>query len=83
MKSNYNKKMTLLAESYRLSFDAWYRNVVRAFLPLLWGTAITTCNLKFDPNLLWKQVEDKKVTNIVIVGDAFAEPMLEALNEAN
>ncbi|MBR51861.1 MAG: acyl-CoA synthetase [Gammaproteobacteria bacterium] len=54
-----------------------------AFLPLLLGgTAITTPNLKFDPNLLWKQVEDKKVTNIVIVGDAFAKPMLEALNEA-
>ena len=54
-----------------------------AFLPLLLGgTAITTSNLGFDPNQLWTQVQNKKATNIVIVGDAFAKPMLDALNRA-
>jgi acyl-CoA synthetase (AMP-forming)/AMP-acid ligase II len=52
-----------------------------AFLPLLLGgTAITTSNLGFDPDQLWAQVQNKKATNIVIVGDAFAKPMLDALN---
>ena len=47
-----------------------------AFLPLLLGgTVITTSNLGFDSDKLWKQVQDKKATNIVIVGDAFAKPM--------
>ena len=52
-----------------------------AFLPLLLGgTVITTSNLGFDSDKLWKQVgEDKKATNIVIVGDAFAKPMLDSL----
>ena len=54
-----------------------------AFLPLLLGgTVITTSNLGFDSDKLWKQVEDKKATNIVIVGDAFAKPMLDSLNAA-
>jgi len=54
-----------------------------AFLPLLLGgTAITTSNLGFDPDQLWTQVQNKKATNIVIVGDAFAKPMLDALNRA-
>ena len=54
-----------------------------AFLPLnLGGTVITTPNLGFDANQLWSQVEDKSVTNIVIVGDAFAKPMLNALDIA-
>ena len=52
-----------------------------AFLPLLLGgTAITTSNLGFDSDQLWAQVQNKKATNIVIVGDAFAKPMLDALN---
>ena len=46
------------------------------------GTVITTPNLGFDANQLWTQVEDKNVTNIVIVGDAFAKPMLDALDAA-
>jgi len=55
-----------------------------AFLPLLLGgTAITSKNLGFDADQLWTQVEDTKTTNIVIVGDAFAKPMLDALNRAN
>ena len=54
-----------------------------AFLPLLLGgTAITSKNLGFDADQLWTQVEDTKTTNIVIVGDAFAKPMLDALDRA-
>ena len=54
-----------------------------AFLPLLLGgTVITTSDLGFDSDKLWKQVQDKKATNIVIVGDAFAKPMLDSLNAA-
>ena len=55
-----------------------------AFLPLLLGgTAITSKNLGFDADQLWNQVEDTKTTNIVIVGDAFAKPMLDALDRAS
>ena len=55
-----------------------------AFLPLLLGgTAITSKNLGFDADQLWTQVEDTKTTNIVIVGDAFAKPMLAALERAD
>ena len=54
-----------------------------AFLPLLLGgSVITTKNLGFDPDQMWSQVEDTQATNIVIVGDAFAKPMLDALNNA-
>ena len=54
-----------------------------AFLPLLLGgTAITSRNLGFDPDQLWAQVEKTSTTNIVIVGDAFAKPMLDALDRA-
>ncbi len=55
-----------------------------AFLPLLLGgTAITSRNLGFDANQMWTQVEHTQTSNIVIVGDAFAKPMLDALNNAN
>ncbi len=55
-----------------------------AFLPLLLGgTAITSKNLGFDADQLWTQVEDTQTTNIVIVGDAFAKPMLDALDRAS
>ena len=55
-----------------------------AFLPLLLGgTAITSRNLGFDANQMWTQVEDTQTSNIVIVGDAFAKPMLDALNNAS
>ena len=54
-----------------------------AFLPLLLGgTAITSRNLGFDPDQMWTQVQETKTSNIVIVGDAFAKPMLDALDRA-
>jgi len=55
-----------------------------AFLPLLLGgTAITSRNLGFDADQMWTQAEDTQTSNIVIVGDAFAKPMLDALNNAS
>ena len=52
--------------------------MVRCF-PLLLEEQSLLLNLGFDPDQLWAQVQDKNVTNIVIVGDAFARPMLDAL----
>ena len=46
------------------------------------GTVVLTAKLGFDPDRLWRSVAQHRVTDIVIVGDAFARPMLAALNEA-
>ncbi|MBA58120.1 MAG: acyl-CoA synthetase [Gammaproteobacteria bacterium] len=46
------------------------------------GAVVTLKNLGLDADLLWKQVEDEKATLATIVGDAFARPMLEALDSA-
>ena len=46
------------------------------------GTVVTTSKLGLDPHLLWGLVEEHRVSNLVIVGDAFARPLLAALDEA-
>jgi fatty-acyl-CoA synthase len=46
------------------------------------GTVVTTPKLGLDPHLLWGLVEQHRVTDMVIVGDAFARPLLGALDEA-
>jgi fatty-acyl-CoA synthase len=52
-------------------------------IPLLQGGSVVTISkLGFDPDLLFSLVERWKVTDIAIVGDAFARPMLAALDEA-
>ena len=52
-------------------------------VPLLrGGTVVTIPKLGLDPHLIWSEVERNRVSTIVIVGDAFARPMLDALNEA-
>ena len=52
-------------------------------VPLLQGgTVVTISKLGLDPHLLWGEVERNKVSTLVIVGDAFARPMLDALNDA-
>ena len=52
-------------------------------VPLLQGgTVVTISKLGLDPNFLWNEVERNGVTNIVIVGDAFARPMLQSLQDA-
>jgi acyl-CoA synthetase (AMP-forming)/AMP-acid ligase II len=45
------------------------------------GTAELLEHRTFDPHELWTLVERERVTEIVIVGDAFARPMLRALEE--
>ena len=52
-------------------------------VPLLQGGKIVTISkLGLDPHLIWSEIERNKVNNVVIVGDAFARPMLDALNDA-
>lgn len=48
----------------------------------LGGTAVTFRNVHFDPHELWALVQKEKVSDVTIVGDAFAKPMLKALHEA-
>ena len=52
-------------------------------IPLLQGgTVVMISKLGLDPHLIWSEVERTQVSNIVIVGDAFAVPMLDALNDS-
>lgn len=37
---------------------------------------------KFDPEELWHEVERHQLTNLAIVGDAFAKPMLNVLDQS-
>lgn len=54
-----------------------------AYVPLmLGGSVITISKLGFDPDAIWHLVEARGATMVVIVGDAFARPMLAALNAA-
>ena len=46
------------------------------------GAAITLPSRSFDADDLWRTVADQRATSVVIVGDAFARPMLTALDEA-
>ncbi|TNF84239.1 MAG: acyl-CoA synthetase [Gammaproteobacteria bacterium] len=46
------------------------------------GTVVLTSKLGLDPDLLWGLVEENAVTDMVIVGDAFARPLLGALDDA-
>ena len=52
-------------------------------LPMLCGGAVVTISkLGLDPDLVFSEVENHAVTDITIVGDAFAKPMLGALDAA-
>ncbi|HEY5013925.1 MAG TPA: acyl-CoA synthetase [Acidimicrobiia bacterium] len=46
------------------------------------GAVVTLESRAFDPHELWKVVERRRVTQMAIVGDAFAKPMLRALDDA-
>jgi fatty-acyl-CoA synthase len=46
---------------------------------LIGGTAVLLPFDRFDPEGLWDEVERHRVTRILIVGDAFARPMADAL----
>ena len=43
---------------------------------------VTLTNRSLDAHELWQAVQQEKATQVVIVGDAFAKPMLKALEEA-
>ena len=54
-----------------------------SMLPLLvGGTVVTISKLGLDPHLIWGEIERNRCTTVTIVGDAFAKPMLDALNDA-
>jgi acyl-CoA synthetase (AMP-forming)/AMP-acid ligase II len=46
------------------------------------ATCVTLENRHFDANELWGTVQAEKANMVVIVGDAFAKPMIGALEEA-
>ena len=46
------------------------------------GTVVTLPSARFDADELWAAVQARRVEQIVIVGDAFAKPMLRALDAA-
>lgn len=46
------------------------------------GAVVTVDNHSLDPHAIWSAVERNKVTSIAIVGDPFARPLLQALDEA-
>ncbi|MEZ5231058.1 MAG: AMP-binding protein, partial [Acidimicrobiales bacterium] len=45
------------------------------------GCLVTLPNRHFDPPLMLDAIEREKVTAVIIVGDAFARPIVEALDE--
>jgi fatty-acyl-CoA synthase len=54
-----------------------------SFQALFAGTGIVTLeNRHFDAHELWQTVQRERVTQMAIVGDAFAKPMVRALEEA-
>ena len=47
----------------------------------LGGCVVLSDNSHFDPVALWQLAQDEKITDITIVGDVFAKPMLAALDD--
>jgi acyl-CoA synthetase (AMP-forming)/AMP-acid ligase II len=55
-----------------------------AFGPhVLGGHVVTMRGEHFDPERMWRVSAEEKVTDLVIVGDAFAKPLLAALRALN
>jgi acyl-CoA synthetase (AMP-forming)/AMP-acid ligase II len=48
----------------------------------LGASVVTLVGRHFDPDELWETVQRERVTQMAIVGDAFAKPMLRALEAA-
>ncbi|HEY0105177.1 MAG TPA: acyl-CoA synthetase [Rhizomicrobium sp.] len=46
------------------------------------GCIVTVDNASLDAHAIWRAVERHRVTNLAIVGDPFAKPLLRALDEA-
>jgi fatty-acyl-CoA synthase len=56
---------------------------VGSFVTLnLGGAVVTLENRHFDADEMWRVVERERGSDLVIVGDAFAKPMLRALEQA-
>ncbi len=56
---------------------------IGTMIPLmLGGTVFTRRSPHLDPDRLFRDVAEQRVTDLVIVGDAFARPMLAALDAA-
>lgn len=53
---------------------------IQAFV--MGGTVVLLGERRFDPDELWRLVEHHRVTQLSIVGDAFARPMVAALDAA-
>ena len=54
-----------------------------SFQAMLLGGAIVTLESRhFDAHELWRAVQRERVSQMAIVGDAFAKPMVQALEEA-
>ena len=49
----------------------------------LGGSVVTLRDDHFDPDAMWRAVDREGVTDLVIVGDAFAKPLLVALRGAH
>jgi 3-oxocholest-4-en-26-oate---CoA ligase len=49
---------------------------------ILGGATVTLRNEHFDADELWRAVERHRITDVSIVGDAFAKPMVSALEKA-
>ena len=76
--------------------EAGFRLVCLPSPPLIHGTAylLATVTLvlggsveflrskSLDADELWRTVQERKVTQIIIIGDAFGKPMIKALEEA-
>ena len=50
-------------------------------LPALFGGDTAALIAKFDPHEIWRTVERRKVNVLVLIGDAMARPIIEALIE--
>lgn len=49
---------------------------------MMGGAVVTISDLGLDPELIWKEVARNQVSFLVIVGDAFAKPLLAELDKA-
>lgn len=58
---------------------AWFTSMSRL---MTGGTVVILTNRSFDAHELWSLVQEHRISMCVIVGDAFARPMVAALEEA-
>lgn len=58
---------------------AWFTAMSRL---MVGGTVVSLTKRSFDAHELWQNVQDHRVQMCVIVGDAFARPMVRALEDA-